>query len=77
MAMNNGNNFQNEQRVYYKIHGKFRYAIELIVLGFNDMSTLVGYFSVVSQRKRPEKGRRETEAVIEEIKERDREEKGK
>ena len=40
----------------------------LIALGFNDTSTLVGYF--VSS---PEKGRKE---IVEEMKERDREERG-
>ena len=39
----------------------------VVVLGFNDMSTLVGHF-VLS----PEKGRKE---IVEEMKERDREER--
>ena len=41
----------------------------LIVLGFKDTSTLVGHLCHL-----PEKGRREI--VVEEIKERDREERG-
>ena len=41
------------------------------VLGFNDTSTLVGYFC-----RLPEKGRNETEELVEEMKERDREERG-
>ena len=43
----------------------------LIVLGFNDTSTLVGHFVSL-----PEKGRKETEKIAEEMKERDREERG-
>ena len=45
--------------------------IKLIVLEFNDMSTLVGHFM-----SSPEKGRKEIEEIIEEIKVRDREERG-
>ena len=41
------------------------------MLGFNDTSTLVGHF-VLS----PEKGRKETEEIAEEMKERNREERG-
>ena len=43
----------------------------LIVLGCNDMSTLVGHF--VSS---PRKGRKEIEEIVEEMKERDRKERG-
>ena len=43
----------------------------LIVLGFNDTSTLVGHFCRFS-----EKGRKEIEEIVEEMKERDREERG-
>ena len=39
----------------------------LIVLRFNDMSTLVGHFVSL-----PEKGRKEIEKIVEEMKERDR-----
>ena len=42
----------------------FRANCQLIVLGFNDTSTLVGHFVSL-----PEKGRRE---IVEEMKERDR-----
>ena len=42
------------------------------VLGFNDTSTLVGHFVSISQRR----GRKEIEEIVEEMKERDREEKG-
>ena len=42
----------------------------LIVLGFNDMSTLVGHF-VSSPREREKK-----EEIVEEMKERNREERG-
>ena len=45
----------------------------LIVLWFNDTSTLVGHFFVW---RLPEKGRKEREEIVEEIKERDREERG-
>ena len=44
---------------------------ELIVLGFNDMSTLEGHF-VSSPREREKRDRRR----VEEMKERDREERG-
>ena len=50
----------------------------LIVLGFNNTSTLVGHF-VLSPRERenlPEKGRKETEEIAEEMKQREREERG-
>ena len=40
----------------------------MIALGFKDMSTLVGHL--------PEKGRKELEEIVEEMKERDREERG-
>ena len=43
----------------------------LIVLGFHDTPTLVGHF--VSS---PRKGRKEIEEMVEEMKEKDREEKG-
>ena len=43
---------------------------DLIELGFKDTSTLVGHF-VISQRK----GRREIEDKVEEMKEREREER--
>ena len=39
----------------------------LIVLGFNDTSTLVGF---------PEKGRKKIEEIVEDMNERDREERG-
>ena len=41
----------------------------MIVLGFNDTSTLVGHFVWL-----PEKGRKEIEEIVDEMKERDREE---
>ena len=41
------------------------------MLGFNDTPTLVGHFV-----RLPEKGRKEIEEIAEQIKERDREEKG-
>ena len=41
------------------------------MLGFNDTSTLVGHFC-----RLPEKGRKEIEEIVEEMKERDREERG-
>ena len=41
------------------------------MLGFNNTSTLVGHFC-----RSPEKRRREIEEIVEEIKERDREERG-
>ena len=44
----------------------------LIVLGFNDISTLVGHFVLF-----PEKGRKQIEEKVERMKERDREERGK
>ena len=47
--------------------GKYRQILANIELGFNDTSTLVGYF--VSS---PEKRRREIEEIVEEMKERDR-----
>ena len=46
----------------------------LIVLGFNDTSTLEGHF-VSSPREREKRDRRESRGV-EEMKERDREERG-
>ena len=49
-------------------HGNISFWF-LIVLGFNDTSTLVGHF--VS-----EKGRKEIEEIVEEMKERNREERG-
>ena len=51
----------------YSIWPKFQ---ELIVLGFNDTSTLVGHF-VSSPREREKR-----EEIAEEMKERDREERG-
>ena len=48
--------------------------ILLIVLGFNDTSTLEGHF-VSSPREREKRDRRESRGV-EEMKERDREERG-
>ena len=47
------------------------FKIYLIVLGFNDTSTLEGHFV-----RLPEKGRKEIEERVEEMKERDREERG-
>ena len=47
------------------------YICDLIVLGFNDTSTLVGHF--VSS---PREGRKETEEIVEEMKERNRKERG-
>ena len=44
----------------------------LIVFGFNDTSTFLGHL-----RRPPEKGRKETEEIVEEMKERDRGERGK
>ena len=44
----------------------------LIELGFNNTSTLVGYLCHI-----PEKGRRELEEIVEEMKERDKGERGK
>ena len=41
------------------------------MLGFNDTSTLVGYFGVVSKRNGEE-----IEEIVKEMKERDREERG-
>ena len=41
------------------------------MLGFNDNSTLVGHFVSL-----PEKGRKEIEEIVEEMKERDKEERG-
>ena len=43
----------------------------LVVLGFNDTPTLVGRFCHL-----PEKGRKEIEEIVEEMKERNREERG-
>ena len=43
----------------------------LIVLGFNDRLTIVGHFC-----RLPEKGRKEIEEIVEEMKERDREGRG-
>ena len=46
------------------------------MLGFNDMSTLVGHF-VSSPREREKRDRRDSiEEIVEEMKERDREERG-
>ena len=42
-----------------------------IVLGLNDTSTLVGYFVSL-----PEKGRREIEEIVDEMKKTDRKERG-
>ena len=47
-------------------------GVFFIVVGFNDVSTLVGHF-VSSPRK---KGRKEIEEIVEEMKERDLEERG-
>ena len=47
-----------------------------IELGFNDASTLVGHL-VSSPREREKKGRKEIEETVEEMKEMDREERGK
>ena len=41
------------------------------MLGFNDMSTLVGHLCLI-----PEKGRKEIEETVEEMKERNTEERG-
>ena len=49
------------------IHMKYDW---LIVLGFNDTSTLVDHF-VISQR-----GRKEIAEIVEEMKEKDRKERG-
>ena len=43
----------------------------IVVLGFNDTSTLVGHFVCL-----PAKARKEVEEMVEEIKEGDREERG-
>ena len=43
----------------------------LVVLGFHDTSTLVGHFC-----RLPEKERKETEEIVEEMKERVRKERG-
>ena len=45
-----------------------------MVLGFNNTSTLVGHF--VSSPREREKGGKEIEEIVEEIKEKDREERG-
>ena len=47
-----------------------QHRLWFIVLGFNDMSTLVVILSCL-----PEKGRKEIEEIVAEIKERDREER--
>ena len=49
----------------------FLHADFFIVLGFNDTSTAVGHFCRLA-----EKGRKEIEEIVEEMKERDREERG-
>ena len=46
--------------------------VHLILLEFNDTSTLVGHWC-----RLPEKGRKEIEEIVEGMKERDREERGK
>ena len=46
--------------------------LTLIVLGLNDTSTLVGHFLC----HLPEKGRKEMEEIVEEMRERGREERG-
>ena len=51
--------------------GPWNFVGFLIVLGFNDTSTLVGHF--VSS---PREGRKETEEIVEEMKEMNRKERG-
>ena len=51
------------------------------MLGFNDMSTLMGYFVLSPREKekryrRDSRGEKDTEEIAEEMKERDREERG-
>ena len=53
------------------LHIIFHWNIRIIVLGFNDMSTLVGHF-VSSPREREKR-----EEIVKEMKKRDRGERGK
>ena len=58
-------NINSQQLSYINVLGL--YKCMGIVLGFNDTSTLVGHFVSL-----PEKGRREIEEIVEEMKESDR-----